>query len=188
VVSEANGSTFDESTRPRAPRHPGATATPAGLRTASFLLAVHQHLRHELAEVIGAVGAAVAGDLPISDARTGISEMTMLRNYRELGSFCGNYCALVSMHHTIEDQRMLVELAALDSTLQPVVDRLSEEHSTIHGMLVNVDRALARLMSDPSSLADVESALAVLEAALLSHLRYEEDELIEPIGRLSLGI
>jgi hypothetical protein len=55
-------------------------------------------------------------------------------------------------------------------------------------MLVNVDRALARLMSDPSSLAEVESALAVLEAALLSHLRYEEDELIEPIGRLSLGI
>jgi hypothetical protein len=50
-----------------------------------------------------------------------------------------------------------------------VLRRLSEEHEVIHAVLVRIDEQVG-----------------ALRTALSSHLDYEEEELLGPIGRLQL--
>jgi len=47
-------------------------------------------------------------------------------------------------------------------------------------VLDRFDRALVKLMDDPAAIEDVQRVAAELSDALLSHLAYEEDELLEP--------
>ncbi len=44
------------------------------------------------------------------------------------------------------------------------------------------------MISDASKIEDVRRIAEVVNEMLLSHLAYEEDELLEPIGRLSIAI
>lgn len=179
---------FDELTRPRADKRDGEPTTAVGRQGAEFLLAVHGHLRHELAQVVHAVAAVGAGELPAEGARGLINGLSMQRNYRALGSFCARYCQVVAIHHAIEDQRMFPEIGEGDPSLRPVLDRLGEEHIVIHDVLVALDRALLRMVDEPTVIAEVGVEVARLEAALLSHLRYEEEELLDVIRRLSIHI
>lgn len=180
---------FDEALRPRAPRHPEATVTAVGRHGQQTLVAIHGHLRQEMAQVVRAVTDALADEGRAADARALINDASMTVNYRALGSFCGRYCQVVAVHHRIEDQAMFVDLAGADPELRPVLDRLSEEHDLIHETLVGLDSALvAMIEQEPGALARVTSAVTELQAGLLSHLDYEEAELLGPIGRLGIYI
>jgi hypothetical protein len=65
------------------------------------------------------------------------------------------------------------------------VDRLHAEHLVIAGVLERVDAALVALVSSPvTGMSELRSAVDLLTDALLSHLSYEEGELVEPLGRL----
>lgn len=55
-------------------------------------------------------------------------------------------------------------------------------------MLSEVDAALVAMVEDAAHLDDTKSAVDHLSDALLAHLRYEEDNLLEPIGRLAIRI
>jgi hypothetical protein len=80
---------------------------------------------------------------------------------------------------------MFPGLRSLDGRLTPVVDRLHTEHLAIAGVLARVDAALVALVTSPAvGMADLRGAVDVLADALLSHLSYEERELVEPLGRL----
>jgi hypothetical protein len=68
-----------------------------------------------------------------------------------------------------------------------VVDRLEVEHEQIHGVVDRVDRALVALVSEPDGLEELRAAIDLLHDALLSHLSYEERELVEPLARLGYG-
>jgi hypothetical protein len=67
----------------------------------------------------------------------------------------------------------------------PVVKRLSDEHLVIHDAIEAVDRALVERLNHPADgFASLSAAMDFLADSLLSHLAYEEHELVEPLARL----
>ncbi len=180
---------WDESTRPVAPtREPGAAYTEAGRRDGQALVQIHDHLRAELATLRDLVEQVAEGNREIGEARSLISTMTMRQNSWTLGTYCETYCRIVTVHHTIEDQRMFPGLRAADPALAPVIDRLEEEHHAIARVLERVDASLVGLVAAPDEVAAVRAAVDLLTDTLLSHLSYEERELVEPLARLGIGL
>ena len=64
-----------------------------------------------------------------------------------------------------------------------MLDCLSDEHGLIHRVIESVDRALVRHITRPDDLTELQDVTDLLTDALLSHLAYEERELIEPLAR-----
>jgi hemerythrin-like domain-containing protein len=149
---------------------------------------VHEHLRRELAQIREAAAEVAAGRMEPAQARSLIYEMTMRQNYWTLGAFCAQYCRVVSIHHTIEDQHMVPGLGAAEPSLGPVLERLHAEHEVIAAQLDRFDQALVGMMSDPEQVRDVRRVADDLGDMLLSHLAYEEDELLGPLGRLEIMV
>ena len=83
---------------------------------------------------------------------------------------------------------MFPMLTAAQESLAPVVARLEQEHEVIAGVLTELDAALVAMIEDPDRLDGVREQVDLLSDVLLSHLRYEEEELVEPIARLDLDI
>jgi hemerythrin-like domain-containing protein len=92
----------------------------------------------------------------------------------------------VTTHHSIEDQALFPQLRRADPRLAPVVDRLEQEHRTIHDVLEGVDQALVALVDGSGDIAGLRRAVDLLDDTLLSHLSYEERELVEPLARLGV--
>jgi Luciferase-like monooxygenase/Hemerythrin HHE cation binding domain len=178
---------WDESARPTGPApDPGQTYSAAGRAGPRQLIDVHDHLRSELEQIRDLVRQVAAGRLDPAALRSELNQMTLRQNNWTLGAYCESYCRLVATHHTLEDQAMLPQLKAADPRLGPVVDRLTEEHGVIHDVLERVDRALVSLVSEPDGMTDLQNAVDLLTDTLLSHLSYEERELVEPLARLQL--
>jgi len=177
---------WDESQRPRGPKPAGGTEYgAAGRALAQELVAVHDHLRGELSQLREMIGQVAAGSLDPGTARSEIAKLTMRQNQWTVGAYCESYCRLVGMHHTLEDQALFPGLRSLDQRLAPVVDRLHAEHLVIAGVLERVDAALVALVTSPATgMSDLRSGVDLLTDTLLSHLSYEEGELVEPLGRL----
>jgi alkanesulfonate monooxygenase SsuD/methylene tetrahydromethanopterin reductase-like flavin-dependent oxidoreductase (luciferase family) len=177
---------WDEAERPHGPA-PAAEAeyAPAGQALARDLVAVHDHLRRELTQLRDMIAQVAEGSLDPGAARSEISKLTMRQNQWTVGAYCESYCRLVGMHHTLEDQAMFPGLRSLDGRLAPVVDRLHSEHVAIAGVLARVDAALVALVTSPQAgMPELRAAADLLTDTLLSHLSYEERELVEPLGRL----
>jgi hypothetical protein len=184
-VRLASERVWDESTRPTGPvREPGRTYTPYELSAGQHLIDVHDHLRGELARLREVVAQVAAGTLSAGEARSHLNTMTMRQNNWTLGTFCESYCRVVTMHHTLEDRAMLPGLRRADPRLAPVVDRLEQEHRAIHGVIERVDQALVALVTKPEGMTELRAAIDLLTDTLLSHLSYEERELVEPLARL----
>jgi hemerythrin-like domain-containing protein len=95
---------------------------------------------------------------------------------------------VLTIHHAIEDSRMFADLRSRDDGLAPVIERLSEEHEVIAGILPWLDEALVLLVDDASELPGVQAEVERLGEVLLSHLDYEEEELLGPIARLGIEV
>jgi hypothetical protein len=65
-----------------------------------------------------------------------------------------------------------------------VIVRLTQEHLVIHEAIQEVDRALVQHLTRPENHDAIQGAIDYLTDALLSHLAYEEQELVEPLARL----
>lgn len=180
-------SPWDESARPRGPLpEQGRTYSPAEQAGGQHLVDVHDHLRAELRQVRDVVAQVAAGELSIGEARDHVQATTLRQNRWALGAYCASYCRILTGHHTLEDDAMLPHLRASDPRLAPVVDRLHEEHVAIHHVLEEVDRVLVACVAGEVGIAAVQEAVDVLTDALLSHLAYEERELVEPLARLGM--
>jgi hypothetical protein len=178
---------LDESTRPTGPvPDPSRTHTPYQLQSGQHLIDVHDHLRAELEQIHDLVEQVAAGSLGIGAARSHINTMTMRQNNWTLGTYCESYCRLVTTHHSIEDASLFPHLRRADPELAPVVDRLQEEHKVIHDVLEGVDKALVALVDGSGDIDGLRAAVDVLDDTLLSHLSYEERELVEPLARLGV--
>ena len=74
----------------------------------------------------------------------------------------------------------------------PIIDevaasqQLVTEHVVIHQVLDSLDRALVDFVTDPTSGIQLRRATDQLSDTLLSHLSYEERELVEPLARLGV--
>ena len=152
------------------------------------LLAIHQHLRQELTNLREVIQEVRGGRSTAAEARSYLNTMTMRQNYWTLGAFCAAYCRVVSVHHAIEDQSLFPDLKAADQSLGPILERLQHEHEGIAKVLGEVDAALVAMVEDDERLEDTQTAVDHLSEALLAHLKYEEDQLLEPIGRLAIRI
>ena len=179
---------WDEASRPTYPVRPGpveqAAYRPAQLAVPQHLKDVHDHLRAELTQVRDVVEQVVRGHLAVGAARSAVNAMTMRQNNWTLGAYCESYCRLVTGHHGLEDTGIFPHLRASDPDAVPVIDRLEEEHEVIHDVLDDVDRALVALVADePGALGRLQQVVDVLTDTLLSHLAYEERELLHPLAR-----
>lgn len=177
---------WDEAARPTGPaRDPGRRYEPAALAASGNLVAIHNQLRAELEQLRDLVDQVATGEIDPAAARNHIAEMTIRQNSWTVGAYCASYCRIVTTHHTIEDMSLFPQLRRADPLLVPVVDRLQEEHGVIHDVLERLDRALVSLVADgdPKHLRGV---LDLLSDALLSHLSYEERELVEPLARIGV--
>jgi alkanesulfonate monooxygenase SsuD/methylene tetrahydromethanopterin reductase-like flavin-dependent oxidoreductase (luciferase family)/hemerythrin-like domain-containing protein len=178
---------WDESERPTAPAREGDTYTDEQRERGQHLIDVHDHLRSELAQLRDLVDQVASGAVDAGVARSHINTMTLRQNNWTLGTYCESYCRVVTTHHTIEDRTLFPSMRRADPALAPVIDRLEAEHHVIHDVIERVDRALVGLVSSPDGMAGLRAAMDLLTDTLLSHLAYEERELVEPLARLGLS-
>jgi hypothetical protein len=178
---------WDESDRPTGPALDlERVYAPHELASGQHLIQVHDHLRSELEQIRDLVEQVAAGSIGVGQARSHINTMTMRQNNWTLGVYCESYCRLVTTHHSIEDASLFPRLRRADPTLTPVVDRLQEEHLVIHDVLEGVDKALVALVDGSGDINGLRAAVDLLDDTLLSHLSYEERELVEPLARLGV--
>jgi alkanesulfonate monooxygenase SsuD/methylene tetrahydromethanopterin reductase-like flavin-dependent oxidoreductase (luciferase family) len=168
---------------PRSPDPASPEPEPPVAGMGRHLVDVHDHLRAELAQLFDLIGQVEAGTLDAGRARGVINEMTMRQNDWALGAYCQSYCRLVATHHTIESSSMFPHLRRSEAGLGPVLDRLDEEHHTIHGLLEGVDRALVAVVSGPDALPGLRAAVDRLAESLTTHLSYEEEQLVPALDR-----
>ncbi|GAA0274159.1 LLM class flavin-dependent oxidoreductase [Cryptosporangium japonicum] len=186
-VRRSDVTLWDETDRPTGPApEPGRTYTAAQRASGQHLIDVHDHLRSELATVRDLIEQVAAGLTDPGAARSAINAMTMRQNNWTLGTYCESYCRVVTTHHTLEDTALFPRLRRADAGLAPVVDRLAAEHGVIHEVLERVDRALVGLVTDEKDIDQVRAEVDLLSDTLLSHLAYEERELVEPLARLEI--
>jgi alkanesulfonate monooxygenase SsuD/methylene tetrahydromethanopterin reductase-like flavin-dependent oxidoreductase (luciferase family) len=178
---------LNESDRPTGPAlDPERTYTPYQLQSGQHLIDVHDHLRAELEQIHDLVEQVAAGSMGVGQARSHINTMTMRQNNWTLGTYCESYCRLVTTHHSLEDASLFPHLRRADPALVPVVDRLEEEHHVIQDVLERVDKALVALVDGSGDIDGLRAAVDLLDDTLLSHLSYEERELVEPLARLGV--
>jgi len=182
---------LDEALRPHWRRDAsanGAGTTAAGRIGQQTLLAAHEMLRTELTEIRDVANQVAAGQMDPAAARSHLNRMTLRQNYWTLGAFCAQYCRVVTIHHTIEDQRLFPGLRHEQASLAPVLERLSVEHEVIAEVIDRFDQSLVAMLEDPAGIDAVRLVADELSDALLSHLAYEEDELLEPLGRSAVSV
>ena len=176
---------WDESSRPRrAPSGGEQTYSDRGQAVGQHLIDVHDMLRGELGELRDVLGQVREGALSAAAARSALNDMALRQNDWTLGAFCARYCSVVAQHHGLEDGAIFPHLVRSDSTLAPVIDRLTDEHLVIHDAIQAIDRSLVQHMRLPDDFGPIQEAIDFLSDALLSHLSYEEHEIVEPLARL----
>ncbi|NLJ55075.1 MAG: LLM class flavin-dependent oxidoreductase [Intrasporangiaceae bacterium] len=181
---------WDEGSRPTHTDTSGRTYAERDNAAPQHLVDIHNGLRSELAQLRDILSQVEQGHATVGQARSVINTMTMRQNNWTLGGYCQAYCRIVTGHHTLEDSSVFPHLRAAETGLGPVIDQLETEHTHIHGLVEGLDRALVGLVGTDGTgtpgrqaIAEVQAALDVLTDALLSHLAYEERELIGPLAR-----
>lgn len=175
---------WDESTRPqRPPSGPDVEYSQRGKAIGKHLIDVHDHLRSELETVRNVVDQVRSGAMEVGSARSVINDLTMRQNDWTLGAYCAAYCRTVAEHHTLEDRAVFPHLRKADHDLAAILDRLTEEHHAIHEVLEEVDRRLVGMITHPGDHRELSEAVDLLTDTLLSHLSYEEQQLVEPLAR-----
>ena len=179
---------WDETTRPSLGSD--APASGPGQAHAQHLVDIHDGLRAELAQVRDVLDQVRRGHVTVGAARSVVNTMTMRQNNWTLGAYCESYCRIVTGHHTLEDRSVFPHLRRTQPGLGPVLDRLEHEHEVIHEVLEQFDRALVALVggdgtgqAGEQALEEVQRSVDLLTDTLLSHLAYEERELVGPLAR-----
>jgi hypothetical protein len=149
------------------------------------LLAVHAHIRRELANV-EQLARAVLDGLGTEELR---EELAALKSNTTLWQFqasCLSYCHLVHLHHNAEDREFFDELEHTNPALRPVVERLRADHQAVSEYIHAVEATTEALTEDDSDDARraVAQALEELEEHLLAHLAFEERTVAATARRL----
>jgi hypothetical protein len=142
------------------------------------LLAIHTLLRRDLQLVRRLAGEALDGLAPEAI----LAEIRNLETNSPLWRLkfgCLYYCRFVHTHHTIEDAALFPMVRKHDPSLGRVVDRLEEDHLTVHHITERIAAVAERVATDGSgeSRSRLVEALSELEEHLLAHLALEEEAL-----------
>ncbi len=176
---------FDEDARPSA----GAYAAVDDLSRAhgDHLRMIHDMYRDGLSRAAGVIAAVIEGSGGVGDARAAINGVGLATAYEQLGSFCGQLCRGIEVHHRIEDAHVYPALREADAGLGGVLDCLEGEHEVVHRMLQRLDGTLVRLVDkeaedDADRLEALQQEFTHLCDLLESHFRYEEEQLSAALG------
>jgi hemerythrin-like domain-containing protein len=159
------------------------TYSALGRDVAQHLVEVHDHFRSEMNQLLDLVEQLRSGLIGGGQARSYIASMTIRQNSWTVGAYCASYCRMLTQHHGMEDSAIFPHLRSSEPGLAPVLDRLAEEHLVIHGILESVDAALVGHLLDPTDVSLIDQAADALARTLLSHLAYEESQLLAPLAR-----
>jgi hemerythrin-like domain-containing protein len=142
------------------------------------LLAIHALLRRDLRAVRRLADEARAGR-PAHAILAQVRELETNSPLWRLKHGCLYYCRFVHTHHTIEDAALFPMVRQRDPSLSRVVDRLEEDHLTVHHITERIASAAEQLPADVSAerRAALVAALGDLEEHLLAHLALEEQAL-----------
>ncbi len=174
--------------RPRAPKIDGLDAQQKthGRRLA---LIHDMHLR-QLAAVRNVMEQVAAGQASTKRLNEAVSSIQMTHNYRQFGALCGQECAVLTSHHTIEDESIFPALSGCDEGLQSVIERLIVEHGVIHELLEQLQAAARQLVDRPAdeAFARVQKHFSRIESAVRSHFGYEQEELADALGYWNIAV
>jgi alkanesulfonate monooxygenase SsuD/methylene tetrahydromethanopterin reductase-like flavin-dependent oxidoreductase (luciferase family) len=174
---------WDETTRPTFPAPTEFHYSAVQQAAPQHLIDVHDALRSELTRLRDIVEQVAHGRTTVGSARSAINRMTLRQNNWTLGAYCEQYCRVVTGHHTLEDISVFPHLRRVEGA-GPVLDRLHKEHEVIADLLDHLDRALVGLVADEDAGTEqLREVLDLVTDALLSHLSYEERELLHPLAQ-----
>ena len=173
---------LDDATRPIAPKLTGLT--PGQKEAGEHLKMVHDHLRGNMKTLRVLIERASAGGVTQAEVEGAAAGLDMVANYRRFGNLCGQHCAIVEQHHSIEDYAVFPPLGAKGDAWKKVTDRLAAEHVIVHELLERLMDAIGALAAGPNreSFEAAKELYQTLEHVLLSHLGYEEDQIGDALG------
>jgi predicted glycoside hydrolase/deacetylase ChbG (UPF0249 family) len=177
---------LDDATRPTVTPLTGLTAEQkAG---GEHLKEIHDHLRHDMRAIRTPIDRAAEGLTSEKDIAEETAALGLVANFRRFGTLCGQYCAVVNTHHSIEDYHLFPAIAQISEGYRLVADRLRAEHLVVHELLERQIEALNALSREPSSdrFAAAREVFEALERVLLSHLGYEEEQIGDALGYYGL--
>ncbi len=148
-----------------------ASDTPADT---TMMRIVHDALRRDLARAKAALAESSA---------TGAAQR------RAIGAHLTWMMGFLHAHHASEDDGLyplVRQRAGNDTAALEVLDRMRQQHQRVATAVTPAEVAAAALVRDADDDACMQAtaALDVLEAALLAHLREEEDEAMPIVARL----
>ena len=139
------------------------------------LLWVHSMIRRDLGTV-QKLAADVANTMPAHQLAEEIKNLKRDGKLWQLKMGCLRYCRFVHSHHNLEDAAFFPSLRAVNPALNPVVDKLEEDHRKVSDLLDAVEEGadiLTKIDSDAVR-RSIGDTLTVLSERLLEHLDYEE--------------
>ncbi len=157
---------------------PDEPLSPAGHGLGRRLIEIHDHIREETRKLLAAVAAVADGTEPVDAARSALEALDLRHNFPGLGRFCSGYCELLTIHHTLEDRQVFPGLGTAHPGLKPVLKRLYEEHEVVAELIERLDAMLAVVAGDAEVARHLGEVSAALAEQLLSHLAYEESQLV----------
>lgn len=93
----------------------------------------------------------------------------------ELEVHCLAFCSALAAHHAGEDDGMFAELLGARPDLAPAIQNLTDDHSVIAAILLQVRAMAARAKTAPAeAIPGLRRELDGLAAIAESHFRYEE--------------
>lgn len=101
---------------------------------------------------------------------------------RELLLYCHGFCAALDGHHRGEDHTLFPAIKAAHPELEPVLHKLTQDHSMVAHLLAGLRAAVDRAAPATELDRHLEGVAAIME----SHFRYEERQLLRVLETLSL--
>ncbi|MFC4110357.1 hemerythrin domain-containing protein [Micromonospora zhanjiangensis] len=101
---------------------------------------------------------------------------------RDLLLYCHGFCAALDGHHRSEDDTLFPAIRAAHPELEPVLRRLTQDHSMIAYLLGGLQAAVERA----APAAELDRHLEGVAAIMENHFRYEERQLLTVLETLSL--
>lgn len=101
---------------------------------------------------------------------------------RPLAVYCLAFCATLTRHHTGEEAGAFPALASRFPDLQPLLDKMAEDHQLIAVIVARVEEIAAE-RADPVSpqlIAELDGLSAIME----SHFSFEERRIREALDAL----
>jgi iron-sulfur cluster repair protein YtfE (RIC family) len=160
--------------------------TEAGRRMVEQLRLAHRPLRSDIAQLDVAIGMLEQAALAAEPVREIVAGLTVGQFAWQIKTRCEYFCDHLSLHHGIEDARMLPVMQRQFPQLRSVIARLKDEHEQVSVLILEISTAARDLRSDDAdSVSRLRGYLEVLATLLAGHLDYEEASLFPYFERMT---